>query len=195
MKNRLHDAFGDDIPYEVIGEPMDLAGARMLAKEDPYQFQWWALGKVHARPADQKKGSDKGIDGRLVFFDGKTVKDIVISVKAGKTSVAHVRDLRGVIEREKAEIGVLITMEQSTREMRKEAASARFYTSQWGQHPRLQLLTIEEILSGKGIDYPRTAGTNVTFKKGPRAKNNESTEAINLFGESSTQARKSRQRR
>ena len=71
IKHRLHSAFGDSIKasYETIGEPVDVAGARALAEEDPYQFQWWALGLVNARPVEQKKGADKGIDGRLFFHD------------------------------------------------------------------------------------------------------------------------------
>ena len=85
-------------------------------------------------------------------------------------SVAHVRDLRGVVEREKAEIGVLISLEEPTSAMRTEAAAAGFYTSPWGNHPRIQLLTIAQLLDGRGIDYPRTAGSNVTLKRAPRVK-------------------------
>ena len=106
IKTRLADAFGDAIAktYKVIGEPVDLSGARALAELDRYQFQYWALGLVGARPtpADQKKGADKGIDGRLYFHDdaesGKT-KQVLFSVKSGKADVTHLRDLRGVIDR------------------------------------------------------------------------------------------------
>ena len=131
MKHRLKDAFGDEVDYDVIGEPVAVAGAKALADSDPYQFQWWALGLVGARPVEQKKGADKGIDGRLYFHDearGDT-KQVIISVKAGHTGVAHVRDLRGVLDREKAEIGVPITMHDPTRPMEREAASAGFYHS------------------------------------------------------------------
>ena len=86
-------------------------------------------------------------------------------MKAGHTNVTHLRDLRGVLDRERAEIGVLITMEEPTRPMRTEAASAEFYASPWGsKHPRLQLLTIAELLDGTGIDMPPTRG-NVTLRK------------------------------
>ncbi len=171
IKHRLGDTFGDGVSYEVIGEPVSVADAQVLAQSDPYQFQWWALGLVGARPAEQKKGADKGIDGRLYFHDegnGKT-KQIVLSVKAGHTQVAHVRELRGVLDREQAAIGVLITMQPPTQPMKSEAAGAGFYTSPWSgqKHPRLQILTISELLEGKGIDYPRFAG-NVTFKRAPK---------------------------
>jgi len=172
IKHRLKDAYGDEVKYEVIGEPVSLPDAKTLAREDAYQFQWWALGLVGARPVEQKKGADKGIDGRLYFHDeapgGKT-KQIVISVKSGKVGVKDVRDLRGVVERESAEVGVLITMQKPTKQMSTEAASAGFYDSPWNKrYPRLQILTIAELLRGKGIDYPRLA--NTTFKRAPKAK-------------------------
>ena len=177
MKHRLRDAFGDGITktYHTIGEPTSLPDAITLAAENPYQFQWWALGLVGARPVDQKKGSDKGIDGRLYFHDeskgGKT-KQVVLSVKAGHANVAHVRDLRGVVERENAEIGVLITMQEPTQPMRTEAASGGFYTSPgWGgNHPRLQILTVAELLGGGRIDMPPIRQVSKTFKKAPRAR-------------------------
>ena len=178
IKKRLMDTFRDQVDYRIIGEPVSLPDAQALANRDPYQFQWWALGLVGARPVEQKKGADKGIDGRLYFHDepdsakAKT-KQIIISVKAGHVTVSHVRDLRGVIEREKAQIGVLISMEKPTKPMRTEAAGAGFYKSRWGNHPILQILTVEELLKGKGIDYPHTAGVNVTFKKAPKAKGKE----------------------
>ncbi len=167
MKHRLWDTFGKELKFDIIGEPVSMEDAQRLAADDPYQFQWWALGLVGARPIETKKGADKGIDGRLCFHDNsfENTKNIVISVKAGHTGAAHVRDLRGVLEREKAEIAVLISMQQPTKPMRADAAEAGFYDSPWGtRHPRLQLLTIEELLSGKGIDYPYRQG-NVTFKR------------------------------
>ena len=172
IKSRLRDAFGDEVArtYQVIGEPVSPPDAAELAKEDPYQFQWWALGLVGARRSDQKKGSDQGIDGRLFFHDeenGRT-KQIILSVKSGHVSVRDVRDLRGVIDREKAEIGVLITLEDATKPMVTEAASADLYKSPWGNHPRLQILTIAELLAGRRIDYPPTI--NVTHKRAPSAE-------------------------
>jgi DNA modification methylase len=175
IKHRLRDAFGDQVSYKVIGEPVSLPDAETLAKQDPFQFQWWALGLVGARPVEQKKGADKGIDGRLYFHDekesGKT-KQVVLSVKAGRTGVAHIRDLRGVIERENAEIGVLITMEEPTQQMRTEAANAGFYHSPgWNKnYPKLQILSVSDLLGGKGIDMPPLHQVNKTFKKAPRAK-------------------------
>jgi len=178
IKIRLKDSFGPDVAetYSVIGEPVSVPDAETLAAEDPYQFQWWTLGLVGARPVDKKKGADKGIDGRLFFHDERSgeTKQIVFSVKAGQLHATYVRDLRGVVERERAEIGVLISMEDPTRPMRAEAASAGFYTSPWGEHPRIQLRTVAELLAGKGVDYPPTKADS-TFKKAPRATYDEPT--------------------
>lgn len=174
MKRRLEDAFGSDLKYEIIGEPTTFSEAKALANQDKYQFQWWALGLVGARPADEKKGADHGIDGRLFFHDDASAKtkQVILSVKGGKTGVAHVRDLKGVLVREKAEIGVLITMEEATQPMRVEAASAGFYDSPWGptQYPKMQILTIKELLDGKQIDMPPVSQVNQTFKRASKQK-------------------------
>lgn len=189
IKHRLQSAFGKKAHYKVVGEPADLAGAKKLAQEDPYQFQWWALGLVGARPTEQKKGADQGIDGRIYFFDehidsGKT-KQIIFSVKAGHTGPNHLRDLRGVVEREKAQIGVLLTLEEPTRPMRTEAAKAGFYERPFGdeKYPRLQVLTVEELLNGKTVAYPHVRA-DLTFKKAPKAEEKEKTVSGRLpFGE------------
>jgi DNA modification methylase len=183
IKGRLADTFGDAVmedgksrpavDYEVIGEPVSVPDAEALAAQDPYQFQWWALGLVGARPAEGKRGADRGIDGRIYFHDeadGGQTKQIILQVKAGKSGPSHVRDLEGVLQREKAEIGVLITMQEPTQQMKTEAASAGFYESVAYQrkYPRLQVLTVADLLAGKRIDYPPR--TSVTFKKAPKAK-------------------------
>jgi len=193
IRHRLQDAFGEKVrqTYEVIGEPTDLTGAKLLAKDNPFQFECWALGKVGARSVEKKKGADKGIDGRLYFHDepeskqAKT-KQIIFSVKAGHTGVSHIRDLRGVIEREKAQIGVLISMAKPTKSMRTEAASAGFYKSSWGKHPTLQILTIEELLNGKGVDCPPLGQTDMTFKKAPKAEQ-EKSKSLHLPFEEKTE--------
>ena len=187
IRYRLEDSFGKGCRFEVIGEPTSLPDAAALAEQDPYQFQWWTLGLVKARPADEKKGADQGIDGRRYFHDegrgGKT-KQIIFSVKAGRVTVSHIRDLVGVISREKAEIGAFLSLEPPTSPMRREAASAGFYESPWGKHPRIQLLTIEDLLGGKSIDYPQA--TDVTFKKAQRVRPNplEKQKILPMEGES-----------
>lgn len=173
IKHRLVKAHGDSIldEFEVHGEPTDLAGAIALAKQDRHEFELWALGQVGARSSSTGRGADKGIDGRLYFHDdqsGKT-RTILLSVKSGKASVGHVRELRAVVEREDAEIGVLITLEQPTKPERDEATAAGFYASPWNtRHSKIQILTVEELLDGARIDYPETRHGNVTYKDARR---------------------------
>jgi len=195
IKSRLKHAFGDTAVYKVVGEPVSVPDATELAENDPYQFQWWALGLVGARPSDQKKGADRGIDGRLFFHDEAdgTSKQIILSVKAGNVTASHVRDLGGVLTREKAEIGVLISMEDPTQPMRKEAASAGFYASpSHTKHPRIQLITIAELLDGRGIDYPR-ARLDVTFKKAARVRE-KPKEQLPLVAEDDAEYRPAKKR-
>ncbi len=174
IKKRLHDTYGDAANYKVVGEPVTLPDAQALAAQDPYQFQWWALGLVGARKAE-KKGSDRGIDGRLLFHDegpaGET-KEVILSVKAGHTGPAHVRDLHGVLDAEHAELGVLITIDEPTQPMRAAATDAGFYTSPYDgvSYPKLQILSVAALLDGKRIAMPPLSQVNVTFKKAPKAR-------------------------
>ena len=159
--------------FHVVGEPTSEPDAAALAASDPYQFQWWALGLVGARPVEQKKGADKGIDGRIIFQGDKQgiFESVILSVKAGHTNVAHIRDLKGVLEREKAAIGVLISMQEATSPMKTEAVTAGFYESAlWGRkYPRIQLFTVAELLAGKTIEMPPIRQVQATFKKAPKA--------------------------
>jgi DNA modification methylase len=171
IKARLKDSFGNSGVFKTIGEPVSVPDAERLAQSDPYQFQWWALGLVGARPVEQKKGADHGIDGRIVFQGDKpgSFESVILSVKAGHTNVAHVRDLKGVLDREKAVIGVLISMQTPTSHMTTEAVTAGFYESSiWGRkYPKIQLLTVAEILAGKKIEMPPIRQVGATFKKAP----------------------------
>ncbi len=175
IKRRFDDAFGESIrqTYEVIGEPVDLAGARELAATEPYQFQWWALSLVGAPPYEKKKGADQGIDGRIHFHmqRGGETNEIILSVKAGHVQASHIRDLRGVIEREKAKIGVLISMEPPTKPMTKEAVEAGFWKPQGleDRFARIQILSIKDLLEGKQIHYPRYS-RDTTYRKAPKSR-------------------------
>jgi len=185
IKYRLASTF-DNVEYQVVGEPTTVQDAEKLAAENAFHFQYWALGLVGARPVEEKKGADRGIDGRRRFYDPNVkgnYASIMLSVKAGKTQAAHVRDLRGVVEREGAAIGVLITMQEPTGPMRSEAASAGFYESPWGRHPRIQILTLAELLTGKKIDCPATEGVDVTFKRAPKHVPAEGAQQTNFIDE------------
>jgi site-specific DNA-methyltransferase (adenine-specific) len=156
IEKRLNDAF-PGIKYEVHGTPKDLEGARALAAQDKYQFQWWAVSLVNAVPfGGKKKGADSGIDG-LIYFkpEGKTTEKAIVSVKGGdNVNVAMVRDLAHVVDREKAKIGVFITLGDSTGPMRTEAVKSGYYETIYGKYPKVQILTIEELFSGKQPNIP-----------------------------------------
>jgi len=175
IKNRLKERLGLEkkVHYEVIGEPVDLKGAEELFNQDSYEFQYWALGLVGGAPlkSEEKKGMDRGIDGCIYFFDGKSdkAKKIVIQVKGGHITSSQIRDLKGTVDREKAQIGVFITLKEPTREMKKEAVSSGYYKLPLGNtsYPKIQILTIEELLEGKKIQFPFT---DITSKKSERVK-------------------------
>ena len=180
MKNRLRDSFKDDLSdYDIIGAPQDVESARALAVESEhdgrYQFEWWALGLIEARPSrDRRRGADSGIDGYINFFDDNSgrSKRVIVQVKSGNVSVSQIRDLKGVLERENAEIGVFITLNPPTRPMLAEAVSTGFYEPEHFpdlRFPRLQILTIEELLAGKEAEYPRIAPA-ATFRRAPRRR-------------------------
>jgi site-specific DNA-methyltransferase (adenine-specific) len=178
MKYRLESMF-PGIEFAVRGEPEDVDGARQLAQEDRYQFQWWALSLIRAKPLGAKsggktgkKGADKGIDGFINFMDVATGKPkrVLVQVKSGHVNRANIGELRGTVEREKAAMGIFITLEQPTKPMREEAVSAGFYHSPgWGRdYPRIQILTIEELLHGTELKMPPQHGT---FKEAQRVRN------------------------
>ncbi len=175
IQRRLQDTFKSELsPYEVQGIPKDVESARALAVKDRYQFQWWAVMAVNAYPAqDKKKGADRGVDGYISFLDDESgnPKKVVVQVKSGHVSVKDVRELHTIVAMEQAEIGALLTLEEPTKPMRDEAAAAGFYSPEHypdHHYPRLQILTIDEVLQGHRIQYPGMAP--ITFKKAERQR-------------------------
>ena len=161
MKNRIKTMFNIDPgkDYDVVGEPQDTGSARALWEQDPYQFQFWAVSLLEAQPqGEQKRGADRGIDGIIYFVDGprRTPQKVVVQVKGGRVSSPQVRDLKGVVEREKAALGLFITLEEPTRDMRAEAASGGFYHSHiWDRDfPKIQVRTVAQLLEGQQFDLP-----------------------------------------
>jgi len=172
IEKRLRDAF-PGIVFEVHGTPKDYDGARDLAERDKYQFQWWACSLINAQPyAGKKKGADGGIDGLIFFQDEARAgisKKIVVSVKGGENvGVTMVKDLIATCARQKAEIGLFVTLNLPTKPMLAEASAAGFYTSPvtGTKFPKIQLLTIEDLIAGKQTArYPSLDAGGLTFKK------------------------------
>lgn len=184
VRKRLKDSFGNELaPYEEIGLPQDLSSAERLFQLNPFQFECWALSTVGARSAREKKGPDRGIDGIMHLRDEYSgeYKKIILQVKGGHVTVSQIRDLQGVMEREKAELGVFLTLKRPTRQMRQEAdAAGSFIDPQFPQQrfPRLQILTVQDILTGKRIAFP-SWWSQETFKKGPRRRKTNPEDAQN----------------
>ncbi|MHB8958353.1 MAG: site-specific DNA-methyltransferase [Candidatus Limnocylindrales bacterium] len=187
MRARLKDSFGlENVP--VIGQPTEVEGARQLAQspEGRYQFQWWALGLVDAKPLGgvEKKGSDRGIDGLITFTDkNNEMQMVVVSVKSGGVNSGMVRDLKGTIEREKAAIGLFVSLEEPTKEMVLEASTAGLYHSElWNRdYPRLQILSIRELLEeGKKPSLPPFVLP--TYQQAQKVKTSPDVEQKELFG-------------
>jgi site-specific DNA-methyltransferase (adenine-specific) len=177
QKYRLQESF-PETKFEVIGEPKTTQAAEYLAKQDRFQFEWWALSLVKARPGKAakgsrrgKKGADKGIDGVISFIDGakRKAQRVLVQVKSGKVSSRDIRDLVGTVEREKGAIGVLVTLRRPSKPMKTEAVTAGYYESPlWGKkYPKIQILTIEELFGGKQVEMPPAWGT---FRRAERVE-------------------------
>lgn len=161
MRARLHDAFPGIGPIRVVGQPTEVEGARMLAQQSldgRYEFQYWALSLVDAQPSGQrKKGADSGIDGKVTFSDvGGVVREVLVEVKSGHVDVSQVRSLKGAMEREGAPLGLFLTLEEPTEPMRVEATTAGLWHSELAgrDYPRIQILTIRDLLDGKRPALP-----------------------------------------
>jgi DNA modification methylase len=170
IEERLTGAF-PGIKYAVEGVPKDLEGARDLAERDKHQFQLWAGSRIKAVPfRSGKKGADSGIDGIIYFKpEGKTTEKAIVSVKGGENvNVAMVRDLGHVVDREKAKIGVFVTLAEPTGPMKTEAVKAGYYETPYGKYPKLQILTIKDLFDGKHPNIPLVDSSS--FKRAEKEK-------------------------
>ena len=145
----------DTRDYITGGIPTSVEGATMLFKKDPFQFQHWAVEYVGGF-CNNKKTGDKGIDGRIYIDIGnKTLHNMVISVKGGKAQPTDIRDLRGTLEREDSQLAGLICLQEPTKAMLQEAESAGFYEHNGTKYKKLQILTVEKMISDKKMfDLP-----------------------------------------
>lgn len=147
--------------FEVNGIPMSVEGAHELFKRDPFQFQHWLVERAGGFPM-QKKVADRGIDGRVYFEAGKDLQEVILSVKGGKLRPTDVRDLRGVMEREGSAMAGFLSLQEPSKAMRTEAGEADMYEYNGIQYPRLQLLTVRDILEDKReLHTPTKMGSRV----------------------------------
>lgn len=201
VKHRLRNQH--DIGQKQIfvdGLPTDLAGAKELFKKDPFEFEYWALDLVNAMPAqsktkDKMQGADKGIDGVIVFHkdlangngsgNGKwEYGKAIVQVKGGAVQRNQIATLKGDVDREKAEAGIFITLEKPTGPMASEAVDGgSFKTKLTGQKefPKIQILTIDELLRGKLPDLPQGLVKNYYKEAKPAETEKENSKQVKLY--------------
>jgi site-specific DNA-methyltransferase (adenine-specific) len=177
IKRRLNEAF-PAIRFDIVGEPKDLDGARVLALQDKYEFQKWALSMIGAQPfKGGKKGGDRGVDGFLYIKpDGKKTEKVIVSVKGGQSlNPAMVKDLIVTVGQEGAKMGVFLTLEPPTKGMVTQAAAAGFYKTEYGQFPKIQIVTVEELFGPANPLHLPWQDTSV-FKKAKRETTEKQSE-------------------
>lgn len=187
IEKRLRDAF-PKVAFTTHGVPQDIAGARDMAnrgrsdKNYYFEFERWALSLINIPPGNQsKKGADKGIDGRG-YFGAKNEGSVIVSVKAGENvGVAMIRDLRGVIERERASIGVFLTLSEPTKPMVAEAAGAgQFELEGFEPVPRIQIVTIEQAMDLRDRALRLPARRDDAFRKAVREEDKKAQGRLDL---------------
>ena len=161
IDKRLRGTYGEDIrhTYDVRGIPRDVGGASALFRDNPFDFERWAVSLVGGQPHQRaEQAGDKGVDGWIRFpKSARETGRAVVSVKGGRQlNPAMVRDLRGTVESQRADMGLLVTLETATRGMVDEARRSGTYTHPMTNraYPRLQIITVRELLSGKQPDMP-----------------------------------------
>jgi site-specific DNA-methyltransferase (adenine-specific) len=169
IKKRISDHF-PDAKFTVIGEPRSVEDAKTLFEASAFQFESWAVSLLGGQPYKSKGGGDSGIDGLLYFkdYEGKFHR-IIIEVKGGGYHPKEVRALKAVIDREEAPIGVLLALNPPTKGMISEAAALGKWKMPGSkrEYPILQIITIEDIFSGK---LPALPDTSETLKTAARTK-------------------------
>ena len=148
----------DNNDYTIDGVPLSVDGAQVLFKSDPHQFQNWAVD-VAGGFCSLKKSGDQGIDGRIHFEVGGTYKNMVLSVKGGHLQPVHIRELRGVLEREDSIMAGFICLSNPTQGMINEAASAGQWEYEGKSYERMQIRTIANLLNERGFDTPTQVQT------------------------------------
>ncbi|RUZ76908.1 modification methylase EcaI [Mesorhizobium sp. M7A.F.Ca.US.006.01.1.1] len=137
--------------YTVEGIPKDEYDARRLAELKPYVFQEWAVGRVGGQ--SRGRGRDKGIDGEIAFIAGPgKYGHAIVSVKGGKhVGPDPIRVLKSVVDREGANMGVFICLNDPTADMRTEAALGGRIELPGGERPRIQIVTVHDLIEGPNL--------------------------------------------
>lgn len=153
--------------FQVNGIPNSIESAKVLSKHDPHQFQNWLI-ELAGGFCNKKKAHDKGVDGRLYFEADSKLKTMVLSVKGGATlTPAYIRELRGTLENEiNCEMGGFLCLNEATKGMHAAASKAGLWTYKGVKYPKLQILTVGDLLGGKRFNTPSKIQTMDTERQG-----------------------------
>ncbi|MCY4464981.1 MAG: site-specific DNA-methyltransferase [Chloroflexi bacterium] len=162
LQDRLHLTLGKD--YVIEGVPQNWEGAFELWNQDTYQFQKWCVEQVEGF-VNVKKTADDGIDGRIYFaMPGEAVlQSMALEVKGGENlSINHVRQMKSVLMFDNVQMAGLITLrepgKQQMKNFRQTMAMAGHVEIDGKVYPRIQLLTVAQILDGARFAMPSPAG-------------------------------------
>jgi site-specific DNA-methyltransferase (adenine-specific) len=179
---RLEKTFGTDVLKEITlnGIPRDMDSARALAlkKDDRVrkEFEKWALLTYSSNRAiiNDKKGADGGIDGVAYFQTGSSDNaKIVFQVKSGNVGRGDIAKLNSDRQREGAEMGIFITLQDPTGPMNAEARAVGVYNHplMGRNYDTIQIVTIKEIVEqNKRLDI----AMNVEVVKAAKRKVDDS---------------------
>ena len=169
--------------YEVAGRPTDLAGAHELARIDKYQFQWWAAWLLGVQTYETKKGADRGIDANIHFANGPYgFGRIIVSVKGGENPTpVWVRELAEVVEREQAQMGILVTLSEPTKAMKSDTAALGFAERCVHRLPRIQIATVADLLDQRFPKLPPLPKPLVVTPRTRAAKDRDQLEMMLPF--------------
>jgi DNA modification methylase len=159
----------EGVHFKVDGIPTSVEGAQQLFDKDPYTFQNWFVERVGGFPM-KRKSADGGIDGRVYFETRDGLREMVLQVKGGKTvRPTDVRDLCHVLEREEnAEMAGFLSMVPASKAMRDEASRVGTYEYQGTEYPRVQFLTVADVLVDKR-EFHMPTKVNTKISTGQRS--------------------------
>ncbi len=190
---RLQDNFGydftqsivdketqQDIPaaVEITGVPKDFASAKALAnKQDDRlrkEFELWIILTYTKNRAivNEVKGGDKGIDGIAYIPDRNQNnelenKKVYFSVKSSKTlTPAMLNELNGVVDRDKAACGILLTLYPAANLVKASKAFGYYKNNLVNKEFfKIQVVCVEDIFNGQFLDLPNIDINDGLLKK------------------------------
>lgn len=153
----------EGVHFDVSGIPVSVEQAQELFSRDPFTFQNWFVERVGGFPM-QRKAADRGIDGRIYFETQGGLREMVLQVKGGHVRPGDIRDLRGVLERESnAQMAGFLSLQEPSKAMKEEAAEAGMFDYGGLQYPRIQLMTVADVLERKWeFHMPTKINTKLT---------------------------------